>query len=158
VGIEHRLDVPVPLGRAQLIARLELGAQVGTFGTREPDEPAPEPDLLALITCEASPVRGQRIGEASGVERRLGGAGAGMRAHHEGGVADECDPPENDLWRRQIGWKNGCARLKLCRSAALNSSRGCVGSSYTAMNASSGVWGHRDKGPAVPQHASVCTR
>src|SRR5207247_11338629 len=70
----------------------------------ERDHATAEAELLALISREAfiEPVRGERIGQACGVERRLGGAGAGMRAQHERSIADKRDTPEHDLWRRQF--------------------------------------------------------
>src|SRR5271167_2018044 len=106
VSVQHRADVTMQFGGSAFCFRLDLCAEVETFLAVEFDKGFAEWLLKALVLHQS---RGEivagvaeTVGKAGGIERRLGGAGAGMRPRHEGGVAGQHDTAEYQLRRDQI--------------------------------------------------------
>src|SRR5579864_6823108 len=101
VGAHHGADVAVKLGGAAFRLGLELGAQIGAFGAVDLDQGAAERQLHALVALQSGlqVIAGiaDAVGEAGGVERRLGGAGARMRASTSGRISGGGMPPA--WWR-----------------------------------------------------------
>ena len=104
MGVQHVLDIPVKLRRGARFTWFELRAEIGALFSAKRDQPAAERLLLALIARQASCeiACGHYVGEARGIERGLGYAGADMGARHERGVAQERHPSEYGPRRFQI--------------------------------------------------------
>jgi hypothetical protein len=81
-----------------LLARLELGTQIGAFLPAQRDQPAAERLLLALIAQQAGGniiVARKGAREARRIKRGLGDAGADMRPRHKSRIARERHPSEH---------------------------------------------------------------
>src|SRR5580700_10022390 len=91
MGVQHRADVAVKFRGAALRFRFDLGAQIEAFFPVELNDGLAEWLLQALVTLKARDKVGagiaDAVGEAGGIERRLGGAGAGMGTGDESGIA-----------------------------------------------------------------------
>jgi len=82
-----------------------LCAEMRAFLPAQRHHGAAERTLLRLVAGERrGEIAGgaQRAGEARGVERRLGDAGAEMGTRHEGGIAHERDAAERNARRFEI--------------------------------------------------------
>src|SRR6202140_835939 len=84
MGAHHGADVAVKLRGAAFRLGLELGAEIGTFRAVDLDQSAAERHLHVFVVLqsgiEVAVGITEAVGEAGGIERRLGGAGAGMGA------------------------------------------------------------------------------
>ena len=83
VGVENSAEVAVKFGAAAFGLGLDLRGEIGAFLAVERDQGLAERQLPALVTRkpggEVAAGFGDAVGEAGRIERRLGGAGAGMR-------------------------------------------------------------------------------
>src|SRR5262245_36433739 len=95
---DQRLDAPGQRLVLALLARLELLSEVAAVAPALVDDRTAERPLQPLIAGQPDldAMRGDGIGEAGGIQRALGGAGAGMRTHQEGGIAEQRDAAEHD--------------------------------------------------------------
>ena len=91
MGMQHRADIAVQFRGVALGFRLDLRAQISAFLLVDLDQGSPERQLHALVIPQA---RGEvfagiadLVGKTGGIERRLGGPGAGMGAGDKGRVA-----------------------------------------------------------------------
>src|SRR5262245_48629611 len=101
---QHVVDVPLELGGGALIARLELGADVGALFAAERHQAAAKWLLLALILQEAGDriVARSGVGKARCVQRRLGHTSPYMRPRHESGVPQQRHASKDNARRLEI--------------------------------------------------------
>src|SRR6185503_16956193 len=104
MGVQHIVDVAVQLRWRALIARLELGAEIGPFFASKRHQAAAEGLLRALIALQAGNkiVFRRGVRETCRIQRRLGDPGTDMGPCHEGGIAEQRHAPEHGLRRFEI--------------------------------------------------------
>ena len=104
MGVQHIVDVAVQLRWRALIARLELGAEIGPFFTSKRHQAAAEGLLRALIALQAGDkiVVRRGVRKTCCIQRRLGDPRADMGPCHEGGIAEQRHAPEHGLRRFEI--------------------------------------------------------